>query len=93
MMACKQYSEIGAERSLFYKRQRAGLIDRVVTDDEIMRAIREPPSDTRASLRRKLGDRFNIDKMDWSLVVVDDDGRRRIELLDPYATELEASHG
>src|SRR5438128_1720204 len=27
MMACKQYSEIGAERSLFYKRQSAGLGD------------------------------------------------------------------
>ena len=94
MMACKQYSEIGAERSLFYKRQRAGLVDRVVTDDEIMRAIREPPSDTRASLRRKLCDTFNIEKIDWSLLVVEDEnGRRRIELPDPYATELEASHG
>src|SRR2546425_4618228 len=93
MMACKQYSEIGVERSLFYKRQRAGLLDRVVTDDEIMRSIREPPDDSRASLRRKLGDRFNIDKIDWSLVVVDDGGRRRIGLLDPYATALEAPHG
>ena len=93
MMACKQYSEIGEERSLFYKRQRAGLIDRVATDDEIMHAIREPPKDTRAALRRKLGDTFNIDKIDWSLVVVDDGGRRRIELPDPYATELEAPHG
>ena len=94
MMACKQYSEIGTERSLFYRRQRAGLIDRVVTDDEIMRAIREPPSNTRARLRRKLCDTFNIEKIDWSLVVVEDeDGRRRIELPDPYATELEVEHG
>jgi len=93
MMACKQYSEIGAERSLFYKRQRAGLLDRVVTDEEILRAIREPPKDTRAFLRRKLGDRFNIDKIDWSLVVVDDGGRRRIDLPDPYATKMETSHG
>ena len=93
MMACKQYSEIGTERSLFYRRQRAGIIDRVVTDDEIMRAVREPPSDTRAALRRRLCDMFNIEKIDWSLVVVDDGGRKRIELPDPYATELEALHG
>ncbi|TLZ50681.1 MAG: hypothetical protein E6K18_06785 [Methanobacteriota archaeon] len=93
MMACKQYSEIGTERSLFYKRQRAGLLDRVVSDDEIMSAIREPPDDTRAYLRRKLGDMFNIDKIDWSLVVVDDGGRRRIDLPDPYATKMETSHG
>ena len=90
MMACKQYSEIGAERSLFYRRQRAGLIDRVVTDEEIMRAVREPPADTRASLRRKICDMFNIEKIDWSYAVVEDGGeRRRIELADPYATELE----
>ena len=94
MMACKQYSEIGEDRSVFYRRQQAGLIDRVVTDGEILRAIREPPGDTRAFLRRNLCDRFNIDKIDWSVVVVTDDGgRRRIELPDPYATELEASHG
>ena len=91
MMACKQYSEIGAERSLYYRRQRAGLVDRVVTDEEIMRAIREPPKDTRAALRVRLCDMFNIEKMDWSVVVVEDEnGRRRIELPDPYATELEA---
>lgn len=89
MMACKQYSEIGADRSLYYRRERAGLVDRVVTDEEIMRAIREPPKDTRASLRRMLGVMFNIEKMDWSVVVVDDGGTRRIELPDPYATELE----
>ncbi|HLA46347.1 MAG TPA: proteasome accessory factor PafA2 family protein, partial [Thermoplasmata archaeon] len=94
MMACKQYSEIGEDRSVFYRRQQAGMIDRVVTDGEILRAIREPPGDSRAFLRRNLCDRFNIDKIDWSVVVVTDDGgRRRIELPDPYATELEASHG
>lgn len=92
MMACKQYSEIGVERSLYYRRERAGLVDRVVSDDEIMRAIREPPGDTRAMLRRKLADTFNIHKMDWSLVVIDDGGRKRIELPDPYATELETAH-
>ena len=92
MMACKQYSEIGAERSLFYRRQRTGLIDRVVTDEEIKRAIHDPPTDTRAFLRRKLCDMYNIEKIDWSLVVVDDGGRKRIELPDPYATELEAPY-
>src|SRR5439155_432415 len=49
MMACKQYSEIGAERSLFYKRQRAGLVDRITDDDTIKKAIQEPPKDTRAA--------------------------------------------
>jgi proteasome accessory factor A len=89
MSACKQYSEIGEERSLFYKRQRRGLIDRVTTDDRILNAIQEPPTDTRAALRRNLCDRFNIEAIDWSLLVVNDGTRRRIDLYDPYATKLE----
>jgi proteasome accessory factor A len=93
MMACKQYSEIGAERSLFYKRQRAGLVDRTTDDDAIKRAIYEPPEDTRAKLRRNLCDTFNIEMIDWSLLVVNDGTRRRIDLLDPYATKLEEAYG
>ena len=92
MMACKQYSEIGEDRSLFYRRQRAGLVDRATTDEAILRAIREPPADSRARLRRWLGDNFNIESMDWSMVVLDDGGRRRIDLPDPYATELETPY-
>jgi len=92
MMACKQYSEIGEDRSLFYRRQRAGLVERATTDEAILRAIREPPQDSRARLRRWLGDNFTIESMDWSMVVVDDGGRRRIDLPDPYATELEIPH-
>ncbi len=92
MMACKQYSEIGAERSLFYKRQRQGLVDRITDDETIKRAIREPPEDTRAKLRRELCDTFNIEMIDWSVLVVNDGTRRRIDLLDPYATRLEATY-
>jgi len=92
MMACKQYSEIGVERSLFYRRQRAGLVDRTTDDEAIKEAIREPPADTRAKLRREICDTFNIEMIDWSVVVVNDGTRRRIELLDPYATKLEAAY-
>ena len=92
MMACKQYSEIGAERSLFYKRQRAGLIDRITDDEAIKEAVHEPPEDTRAHLRRELCDTFDIEMIDWSMVIVNDGTRRRIDLLDPYATKLEATY-
>src|SRR2546427_208481 len=92
MMACKQYSEIGAERSLFYKRQRAGLVDRITDDDTIKKAIQEPPKDTRAALRRELCDTFNIEMIDWSMLIVNDGTRRRIDLLDPYATKMEAPY-
>ncbi len=92
MMACKQYSEIGAERSLFYKRQREGLVDRVTDDEAIKAAIRDPPADSRARLRRELCDTFNIEMIDWSVLVVNDGTRRRIDLPDPYATKLEATY-
>ncbi len=92
MMACKQYSEIGAERSLFYKRQRQGLVDRVTDDETIKAAITNPPEDTRARLRRELCDTFNIEMVDWSVLVVNDGSRRRIDLPDPYATKLEATY-
>ena len=92
MMACKQYSEIGAERSVFYKRQRAGLVERTTDDEAIKAAIRTPPKDSRAHLRVELCDTFNIEMIDWSLLVVNDGSRRRIDLLDPYATKLEAPY-
>lgn len=92
MMACKQYSEIGADRSLFYKRQRQGLVDRTTDDAAIKRAIAEPPQDTRARLRRELCDTFNIEMIDWSVLVVNDGTRRRIDMPDPYATKLEATY-
>src|SRR5467141_190638 len=92
MMACKQYSEIGADRSLFYKRQRAGLVERITDDETIKRAIHEPPDDSRARLRRELCDTFNIEMIDWSMLIVNDGTRRRIDLLDPYATRLEAAY-
>src|SRR6266566_1006355 len=92
MMACKQYSEIAAERSLFYKRQRAGLVDRITDDEAIKRAIHEPPEDSRALLRRTLCDTFNIEMIDWSVLIVNDGTRRRIDLLDPYATKLEVPY-
>lgn len=93
MMACKQYSEIGADRGLFYRRQAKGMVDRLLTDDEIAKAVRDPPTDTRAALRRKICDKFNIDSIDWSSVVVEDGTRRTIDLSDPYAHRLEDLHG
>ncbi|MFQ5552937.1 MAG: hypothetical protein ACE5EW_04380, partial [Thermoplasmata archaeon] len=61
----------------------------VATDEEILEAVYEPPANTRAALRRRLCDEYKVVAIDWSYVVVDDGGRKRINLPDPYATELE----
>ncbi len=89
MMACKQYSEVGQDRGIFYKRQEAGLLERVVDDEEIKRAIYEPPEDTRAHLRQELCRKHKVVAIDWSYVVIDDHGRKRINMPDPYKRELE----
>ncbi len=93
MMACKQYSEIGADRGIFYRRQKKGMADRLLKDEDIVKAIREPPRDTRAALRRDICDRFNIESVDWATITVNDGGRRRIDLPDPYAHKLGDLHG
>src|SRR3989440_265414 len=43
-----QYHDISRERSLFYRMQQRGLVDRVCTDDAIDTAMDEPPQTTRA---------------------------------------------
>ncbi len=93
MMACKQYSEVGAERSLFYKRQVAGLVDRQVDDEAILKAIQQPPGDTRAWLRTRLCEKYDVAAVDWSFVVVDNGERKRINMMDPYATSLSEEYG
>jgi proteasome accessory factor A len=93
MRAAKGYSEVALGRGLHYKRMREGLIDRVLKDEDIIKAITEPPQDTRAKLRRRLCDRYegNIFSVDWSSVIVNekDGGIRKIDMPDPLATELE----
>ncbi len=89
MMACKQYSEVGQDRGIFYKRQQAGLVDRLLKDGDIKRAIYDPPVDTRARLRRDLCDQNKVLGIDWSYLIVDDGGKKRINMTDPYSPVLE----
>jgi proteasome accessory factor A len=91
MSVCKRYSETGKERSYFYERQDKDLVDRLVTDQEIIEAIREPPADTRAHARKLICDRFGDEKivrLDWSVAKVKnkDGDIIAIELDDPFQT-------
>ncbi len=88
MIACKQYSELGEGRSLYSRRLRAGQVDRVTDDDAILAAVTAPPPDTRARLRRELCDAHEVQSLDWAHIVINDGTQRRLELGDPYATEL-----
>jgi proteasome accessory factor A len=46
-----QYHDLRPEKGLYYLLERQGKIQRVVTDEEIERAVHHPPEDTRAYFR------------------------------------------
>lgn len=88
--ACKQYSEVGESRSLFYGLQQAGKVERVLTDDVIRAAIHEPPKNTRAVARVKILEDYEVASSDWAevRVLTEDGGSETIELPDPYSTKI-----
>jgi len=91
MSICKRYSETGKERSYFYERQEKDLVDRLITDREIIRAIHAPPRDTRAHARWMIYRRFGEDivSMDWASVRVKNKNGdiREIVLDDPFRND------
>lgn len=90
MTACKRYSELAEGRSLYHERVRKGLVDRQLSDAEILEAITAPPGDTRAALRLKILRQFDVKTMDWSRVTVADGTySREIWLNDPFEADRE----
>ena len=48
------YSSLDLEEGLYWSYERSGVVERVVSDSEIDRFVREPPEDTRAWLRANI---------------------------------------
>jgi Pup amidohydrolase len=91
MTACKRYSELSEGRSLYHDRVRRGLLDRLLSDSEILKAITAPPPDTRAALRYKILKSFEVRTMDWSrMTVKEGEYSREIWLNDPFESDREA---
>ncbi len=89
MAACKQFSELNPNRGLYWRRERDGLVDRIVDDDEIKDAMQAPPG-TRARARTDLLTTYEVTTADWSevRVLTEDGGTERLRLMDPYDQEL-----
>ncbi|WP_026917935.1 Pup--protein ligase [Gordonia shandongensis] len=82
------YHDIRRGRGVFDVLARKGLADRVVTDDEIDRAVSEPPQTTRARLRGEFitaaqaaGRDFTVD---WVHLKVNDQAQRNVLCKDPF---------
>jgi Pup amidohydrolase len=82
-----QYHDVRRERGLYHRLERAGKVERLTTDDEIERAVMEPPDDTRAFFRGRCIAKFPeaIAAASWDSVIMDTgrDALQRIPMREP----------
>ncbi|MDQ4149110.1 MAG: proteasome accessory factor PafA2 [Actinomycetota bacterium] len=90
-----QYHDIRTTKSIFYKMIEQGQMETLVTSEEIDRAVREPPSDTRAYFRGKVLQRFSSDitAASWDGVIFDtgSDSLQKIPMLEPLRGTKQAT--
>jgi proteasome accessory factor A len=91
LMLDLQYHNIRRDRGLYYILERAGLVDRVLSDEEIEEARTKPPDDTRAKLRGAFirlarEKRLQYD-IDWSYIRLNNFLNIKIVFDDPFQTE------
>jgi proteasome accessory factor A len=82
-----QYHDVRMDKSLYYKLLEQGQMERLVPEEEILRAVSEPPADTRAWFRGQALRRFSasIATASWDAIVFDV-GRhalQKIPMLEP----------
>ena len=83
-----QWSDLRPERGIYHRLVASGGVDRLVSDDDIARAVHEPPEDTRAYFRGTVVRQFPgaVRAASWDSVVLDtgEPSLRRIPLRDPW---------
>jgi proteasome accessory factor A len=88
-----QYHDVNRERSLFYKMQRRGLVERLCSDADIDMAIDTPPQTTRARLRgefiRRAKERKRDYTVDWVQLKLNDQAQRTVLCKDPFKSRDE----
>ncbi|MEI7886764.1 MAG: Pup--protein ligase [Actinomycetes bacterium] len=88
-----QYHDINRSRSVFYKLQKAGRVERIVSDGAIVEGMETPPQTTRAKLRgefiRKAKERKRDYTVDWVHLKLNDQAQRTVLCKDPFVSEDE----
>jgi proteasome accessory factor A len=83
-----QYHDVNRTRGLYYKMQDKGLVERMCDDDEIDRAVHEPPQTTRARLRgefiKRATERRRDYTVDWVHLKLNDNAQRTVLCKDPF---------
>jgi proteasome accessory factor A len=88
-----QFHDIRVNRGLYYLLERRGAVDRILSDDEIIKAKTEPPPDTRARMRgefiklaRQNGIQYDLD---WSNIRLGNLLNVRVICNNPFETDTE----
>ena len=82
-----QYHDIRPGRGLFYKLEESDAVDRLVTDDEVTKAVYDPPKDTRAYFRGMCLQKYSdeVVSASWDSVIFDlkEGPLKKIFMLEP----------
>ncbi len=83
-----QYSDIRPDKGLYHRLLRLGSIDRLLDDDEVRRAVAQPPTDTRAYFRGRCLQKYadQVAAASWDSVIFDLPGRdslQRVPTMEP----------
>jgi proteasome accessory factor A len=82
-----QYHDIRPDRGLYGRLEESEAVDRIVTDDEIAKAVHDPPKDTRAYFRGMCLQRYSEDivSASWDSVLFDlkEGPLKKIFMLEP----------
>jgi proteasome accessory factor A len=83
-----QYADLRPDKGLYHRLVKRGSIERLVQDDEVARAVTQPPRDTRAYFRGQCLARYSdrVAAASWDSVIFDLPGRdslQRIPTMEP----------
>jgi proteasome accessory factor PafA2 len=82
-----QYHDVRRDKGLYYRLAAAGKAERILADDEVDRAIMEPPADTRAFFRGRCISRYPeaIAAASWDSIIFDTgrESLQRIPMREP----------
>ncbi|HEX2259161.1 MAG TPA: depupylase/deamidase Dop [Actinomycetota bacterium] len=82
-----QYHDIRTAQSIYYKMVETGQMETLVSEEDIVRAVSEPPHDTRAYFRGKVLRRFSSDvtAASWDSIIFDtgSDSLQKVPMLEP----------
>ena len=84
-----QWADLRPEKGLYQRLLQRGQVERLLTDEQIDRAVHHPPEDTRAYFRGRCLDKYgaHVAAASWDSVIFDIPGRgalQRVPTLDPW---------